>query len=141
MAETGQPGARGDLNNRLRTSTVEFCRSALGHNWHSPWAGSRPFSSLVRPSRSPRNGPSAFSVSAGRDVVNETARKPKIDERLRIIALPPERAWRKTLSLSTTSAKLRAVDQGGERGDQLDALVMPLLRRQRRAPSTSRARL
>ena len=50
----------------------------------------------------------------------------------------PGRARRRLLQ---PARHVRAVDQGGQGRDQVDAAVMPLLRRQRRAPPASCARL
>jgi hypothetical protein len=50
-------------------------------------------------------------------------------------------ARRECRRLLQQAPDLRAMDKGGQSGDQLDASVMPLLRRRRLASSASRARL
>jgi hypothetical protein len=50
-------------------------------------------------------------------------------------------ARRERRRLLQQARHVRAVDQGGQGGDQMDPAVMPFLRRQRGSPSASRARL
>jgi hypothetical protein len=50
-------------------------------------------------------------------------------------------ARRERRRLLQQARHVRAVDQGGQGGDQMDPAVMPFLRRQRRSPSASRTRL